>query len=122
MPDAQGLSADEILARLLYRDGMMLVIDKPAGLPVHRGPQNAFSKGGPNLESSFEALRFGLPHPPVLAHRLDKDTAGCLVPGRNRKATALAGAAGGRWLSAARTSSRHHRHGAPPPQWLVAPA
>ncbi|MCL2716542.1 MAG: RNA pseudouridine synthase [Alphaproteobacteria bacterium] len=91
MPDAQELTADEILARLLYRDGMMLVIDKPAGLPVHRGPQNAFSKGGPNLESSFEALRFGLPHPPVLAHRLDKDTAGCLVLGRHRKATATLG-------------------------------
>jgi tRNA pseudouridine32 synthase/23S rRNA pseudouridine746 synthase len=64
----------------------MLVIDKPAGLPVHRGP-----KGGPNLESSFDALRFGLPRPPVLAHRLDRDTSGCLVLGRHRKATASLG-------------------------------
>src|ERR1700722_10800211 len=48
------LTADEIQARVLYRDGLMLVIDKPAGLPVHRGP-----KGGANLESSFDALRFG---------------------------------------------------------------
>src|SRR4051812_783587 len=64
----------------------MLVIDKPAGLPVHRGP-----KGGANLETSFEALRFGLPRPPVLAHRLDKDTSGCLVLGRHRKATASLG-------------------------------
>ncbi len=80
------LSADEILARVLYRDGLMLVIDKPAGLPVHRGP-----KGGANLESSFEALRFGLPRPPVLAHRLDRDTSGCLVLGRHRKATASLG-------------------------------
>jgi len=43
-------------ARILYRDGLMLVIDKPAGLPVHRGP-----KGGASLEDFFEALRFGLP-------------------------------------------------------------
>ena len=68
------LTADEILSRVLYRDGLMLVIDKPAGLPVHRGP-----KGGATLEASFDALRFGLPRPPVLAHRLDRDTSGCLV-------------------------------------------
>jgi tRNA pseudouridine32 synthase / 23S rRNA pseudouridine746 synthase len=77
---------DEILARVLHRDGLMLVIDKPAGIPVHKGP-----KGGPNLEASFDALRFGLPRPPVLAHRLDKDTSGCLVLGRHRKATASLG-------------------------------
>ena len=86
MLDVPQLTADEILARVLHRDGLMLVIDKPAGLPVHRGP-----KGGPNLEASFDALRFGLPRPPVLAHRLDKDTSGCLVLGRHRKATASLG-------------------------------
>jgi tRNA pseudouridine32 synthase/23S rRNA pseudouridine746 synthase len=80
------LTADEIQARVLHRDGLMLVIDKPAGIPVHRGP-----KGGANLEASFDALRFGLPRPPVLAHRLDKDTSGCLVLGRHRKATASLG-------------------------------
>jgi len=84
--DVPELSADEILARVLHRDGLMLVIDKPAGLPVHRGP-----KGGANLEASFDALRFGLPRPPVLAHRLDKETSGCLVLGRHRKATASLG-------------------------------
>ena len=68
-------------ARLLYRDGLMLVIDKPAGLAVHRGP-----KGGANLEDDFDALRFGLPRKPALAHRLDRDTAGCLVLGRHHKA------------------------------------
>src|SRR5688500_9780447 len=36
------LTDAEILARLLYRDGLMLILDKPAGLPVHAGP-----KGGP---------------------------------------------------------------------------
>ena len=84
--DVPELTAEEIQARVLHRDGLMLVIDKPAGLPVHRGP-----KGGANLESSFDALRFGLPRPPVLAHRLDKDTSGCLVLGRHRKATASLG-------------------------------
>ena len=55
MLDVPQLTAEEIQARVLHRDGLMLVIDKPAGLPVHRGP-----KGGPNLEASFNALCFGL--------------------------------------------------------------
>jgi tRNA pseudouridine32 synthase/23S rRNA pseudouridine746 synthase len=80
------MTPDEILARILYRDAMMLVIDKPAGIPVHAGP-----KGGPNLEQSFDALRFGLPRLPALAHRLDRDTSGCLILGRHRKALARLG-------------------------------
>jgi tRNA pseudouridine32 synthase / 23S rRNA pseudouridine746 synthase len=71
----------DLLSRLLYRDGLMLVVDKPAGFAVHRGP-----KGGASLEDYFDDLRFGLPRPPALAHRLDKDTSGCLVLGRHRKA------------------------------------
>ena len=74
------------MARLLYRDGLMLVIDKPAGLAVHKGP-----KGGESLEDYFDALRFGLPRAPALAHRLDRDTSGCLVLGRHRKALAALG-------------------------------
>ena len=69
-----------MLKRLIYRDALMLIIDKPAGLPVHAGPG-----GGPNLEQDLDALRFGLPNPPGLAHRLDRDTSGCLVLGRQRK-------------------------------------
>jgi tRNA pseudouridine32 synthase/23S rRNA pseudouridine746 synthase len=80
------MTSEEMLARLLYRDGLMLVVDKPAGLPVHRGP-----KGGDAFEDYFDALRFGLPRPPALAHRLDRDTTGCLVLGRHRKALALLG-------------------------------
>ena len=59
----------------------MLILDKPAGIAVHRGP-----KGGACLEDYFGALRFGLPRAPALAHRLDRDTSGCLVLGRHRKA------------------------------------
>jgi tRNA pseudouridine32 synthase/23S rRNA pseudouridine746 synthase len=80
------LTPEEMLARLLYRDGLMLVIDKPAGIAVHRGP-----KGGASLEDSFDALRFGLPRAPALAHRLDRETSGCLVLGRHRKALELLG-------------------------------
>jgi len=80
------MTPEEMQARLLYRDGLMLVIDKPPGLPVHRGP-----KGVEAFEDYFDALRFGLPRPPALAHRLDRDTTGCLVLGRHRKALALLG-------------------------------
>jgi tRNA pseudouridine32 synthase / 23S rRNA pseudouridine746 synthase len=30
------MTPEEMVSRLLYRDGLMLVIDKPAGLAVHR--------------------------------------------------------------------------------------
>ncbi len=74
-----------LLDRILFRDGLMLVIDKPAGLPVHAGPSSK-KDGGDNLENYFDALRFGLPRMPALAHRLDRDTSGCLVLGRHPKA------------------------------------
>src|ERR1700730_2383388 len=84
--DVPELSADQIQPRVLHRDGLMLVIDKPAGQPGI-----GWCKGGANLESSFDALRFGLPRPPVLAHRLARDPSACRVLGRHRKATASLG-------------------------------
>ncbi len=83
---APDLSPAAMLARVLYRDALMLVIDKPAGIPVHAGPGR-----GPNLEMYLDALRFGLPQIPALAHRLDRDTSGCLVLGRHRRALARLG-------------------------------
>jgi tRNA pseudouridine32 synthase / 23S rRNA pseudouridine746 synthase len=80
------MTPEQMVSRLLYRDGLMLVIDKPAGMAVHNGP-----KGGISLQDHFDALRFGLPRSPGLAHRLDRDTSGCLVLGRHRKALAQLG-------------------------------
>lgn len=75
------MTPEAILARVLYRDGLILVLDKPHGIAVHRGP-----KGGASLEDDFDALRFGLPRKPSLAHQLDRETSGCLVLGRHHKA------------------------------------
>ena len=75
------LNADTVEDLILHRDGLILVINKPPHIPVHAGP-----KGGENMEQYFSHLQFGLPHPPALAHRLDRDTAGCLVLGRHKKA------------------------------------
>jgi tRNA pseudouridine32 synthase/23S rRNA pseudouridine746 synthase/23S rRNA pseudouridine1911/1915/1917 synthase len=81
------LCEGQLAERVLYHDGLVVVIDKPAGIAVHPGPG-----GGPDLESGFGQLRFGLSHPPALAHRLDRDTSGCLVLGRHPKALRRLGA------------------------------
>jgi len=65
---------------ILFRDARFVVLDKPAGLKVHAGPA-----GGDSVESLFPALsrrRDG----PWLVHRLDADTAGCLVIALRRAA------------------------------------
>jgi tRNA pseudouridine32 synthase/23S rRNA pseudouridine746 synthase len=65
---------------ILFRDERFVVLDKPPGLPVHPGP-----RGGPSVEDWFPLLsrrRDG----PWLAHRLDADTAGCLVIALRRAA------------------------------------
>jgi len=84
------MTSEEMVSRVLYRDGLMLVIDKPAGMAVHAGPPNSRNQNE-SIEDHFDALRFGLPRPPALAHRLDRDTTGCLILGRHRKALAQLG-------------------------------
>lgn len=72
---------------ILFRDARFVVLDKPTGLPVHAGP-----RGGASVEDWFAELsrrRDG----PWLAHRLDADTAGCLVIALRRAALHAAQAA-----------------------------
>ena len=72
---------------ILVQDTRFVVLNKPAGLPVHPGPRR-----GPSVEDWFPALsrrRDG----PWLAHRLDADTAGCLVVALRRAALHAAQAA-----------------------------
>ena len=66
---------------LLYRDTHLLIIDKPAGLAVHPGPKTRDS-----LEDFLEILAFGNNRLPVISHRLDRDTSGCLILARHPKA------------------------------------
>lgn len=75
------LTEAEILSRVLYRDAMILVLNKPAGIAVHITGHDRIA-----LDQSFPYLQFGLPKPPSLAHRLDRGTSGCLVLGRHRQA------------------------------------
>jgi tRNA pseudouridine32 synthase / 23S rRNA pseudouridine746 synthase len=78
--------ATDLAARVLYRDTAMIILDKPPGIAVHKG-----AGAGDNLEAHFAALRFEAPENPALAHRLDKDTSGCLVLGRSKAALARLG-------------------------------
>ncbi len=63
--------------RVLFRDGRVIILDKPAGLACHPGPQTRES-----VETYLADLTFGIRELPRLAHRLDRDTAGCLVLAR----------------------------------------
>lgn len=78
--------AADLAGRVLHRDSNLIILDKPAGLAVHGGPTT-----GDHLEALLAGLSFGLPRPPRLAHRLDRDTAGCLVLARHDKALARLG-------------------------------
>jgi len=75
------MTPEALQDRILYRDADVLVLDKPAGIAVHKAPG-----AGANLEPLLPALAFGLKTPPALAHRLDRDTSGCLVLGRHPQA------------------------------------
>jgi 23S rRNA pseudouridine955/2504/2580 synthase len=65
-------------AAILYEDRDILIIDKPAGMAVHGG--SGVSHG------VIEALRINRPdlHYVELAHRLDRDTSGCLILAKRR--------------------------------------
>ena len=70
----------ELADRVLYQDADIIVIDKPAGIAVH---------GGSGIDHGvIEAFRALLPAERglELAHRLDRDTSGCLVLARHRGA------------------------------------
>ena len=69
--------------RLLFIDGDVLVIDKPAGLPV-----DAPRAGGDSVERRLDELKCGFKRPPTAMHRLDQDTSGCLLFARNPRARA----------------------------------
>jgi RluA family pseudouridine synthase len=75
------MTPEQIRERVLFRDGQVLILDKPAGLAVHAG-----SNGGESLRDYRADLRFGIAPLPEPAHRLDRDTSGCLVLGRVPKA------------------------------------
>jgi 23S rRNA pseudouridine955/2504/2580 synthase len=64
---------------IIYEDDKLLVLDKPSGIAVHGGSGISFGV--------IEALRALRPDEHLeLAHRLDRDTSGCLIVARNTAA------------------------------------
>jgi 23S rRNA pseudouridine1911/1915/1917 synthase len=81
------LASEPIPLKIVYEDADLLVIDKPAGLPVHPAPGhpahtlvNAVLARLPALAESDASLR------PGIVHRLDKDTSGLIIVAKNRLA------------------------------------
>ena len=77
-PKKLGLGMRQLLEKsVLFENDEVLVINKPAGLAVH---------GGSNIRLGLiEALRQMNPQWPELelAHRLDRDTSGCIIISKN---------------------------------------
>jgi len=66
-----------IAAGIVYEDPRLLVLDKPAGIAAHGGSGVSFGV--------IEALRALRPEESLeLAHRLDRETSGCLLIARQR--------------------------------------
>ena len=72
----------------LFEDDDVMVLNKPAGLAVQGG-----SGTTRHVDLMLEAMRDNRGQKPRLVHRLDKETAGCLLVAKTRfAATALTGA------------------------------
>jgi 23S rRNA pseudouridine955/2504/2580 synthase len=66
---------ERVKRAIIYEDEKLLVLDKPAGVAVHGGSGVSFGV--------IEALRALRPEETLeLAHRLDRDTSGCLLVAR----------------------------------------
>jgi 23S rRNA pseudouridine955/2504/2580 synthase len=87
-PRALASAADEdtrafLKSITLYEDPDVLVLNKPMGLAVQGG-----SGTTRHLDGLLEVLRDAHGQRPRLVHRLDKDTAGCLLVAKTRFAAA----------------------------------
>ena len=80
--------AETLRQRVILIDDDVIALDKPPGLAVQGG-----TRVGRHLDAMLDALRFGAAERPRLVHRLDKDTSGVLLLGRNAAAAARLAAA-----------------------------
>ncbi len=71
----------EVRSMILHMDDDVIVLNKPAGIPVQGG-----TKQVRHIDGLLDGLRYDYAERPKLTHRLDKDTSGVLVIGRTRAA------------------------------------
>lgn len=79
-----GPAAGTRQADVLYQDDWCLVMDKPAGMPVH--PSQPGQRGTLDEAAVRQGLRHGDVQPAKHIHRLDDDTAGPVLYARNELA------------------------------------
>jgi tRNA pseudouridine32 synthase / 23S rRNA pseudouridine746 synthase len=79
--DNSAMAPAMLSEHILFIDGEAIIVDKPAGLPVDP-PRD----GSICVENHLQSLTFGFRRWPVVVHRLDRDTSGCLLLARHPKA------------------------------------
>ncbi len=86
-PDLPAFAAEDIPLDIVYEDNDLLIVNKPAGMPVHPAPGhasrtlvNALLAHVPGFLETFGTDR------PGIVHRLDKDTSGVMVVAKNMPA------------------------------------
>jgi len=80
LPSATQQQAQQLLAQIIFQDERFLLLNKPAGWAVH---------GGSGIQLGVvETLRQVIAHGQELelAHRLDRETSGCLLLAKKRSA------------------------------------
>ena len=83
-PEPAAPQAEAIPLTIVYEDEHLIVVDKPAGMPVHPGPGHS----GHTLVNALLAHCPDLPgvggvQRPGIVHRLDKDTSGLIVAAKD---------------------------------------
>jgi len=90
---------------VIHHDSSLMVIDKPAGLPVH--PSASYHR---NTLTALMRTRLGPGHGWEMAHRLDRETSGLMLFGRRRERPGRGGIATGGVLKRWFQERRIHKH------------
>jgi 23S rRNA pseudouridine955/2504/2580 synthase len=87
LSEAAQKTLDALKEMILFEDADVMVLNKPAGLAVQGGSGTVR-----HVDGMLEVMRDAKGQKPRLVHRLDKDTAGCLLIAKTRfAATKLTG-------------------------------
>ncbi|WP_299714012.1 RluA family pseudouridine synthase [Tardiphaga sp.] len=87
LSEAAQKTLDAIKEMIIFEDADVMVLNKPAGLAVQGGSGTVR-----HVDGMLEVMRDAKGQKPRLVHRLDKDTAGCLLIAKTRfAATKLTG-------------------------------
>ena len=88
-PEPSELEPEAVPLRIVYEDGDLLVVDKPAGMTVHPAPGHASGTLVHALLAHCpEIALVGESGRPGIVHRLDKDTSGLIIVAKTETARA----------------------------------